>query len=134
EGIEDRGHVEVDLREVWPDVAGRHDDVLRKRTIALDADAHRVGAQRAAARHAVAALAADDVALGAYQLANVDGLDALAQRGNLTDELVTDDQPLLDGGLRPFVPRVDVQVGTADARAEDADQHLARAGLRLRDI
>src|SRR5205823_14483386 len=105
-----------------------------KGTIALDADAHRVGAQRAASGHAVAALAADDVALGTNQLADVDGLDALAQRGNLTDELMTDDQALLDGGLRPFVPCVDVQVGTADACTEDADQHLARAGLWLGDI
>src|SRR5438105_11322147 len=75
-----------------------------------------------------------DVALGADDLAGKDRRDALAQFDDLADELVPNHQWRVDGVLRPLVPAVDVEVGAADAGAEDADQNLARTRLRLRDV
>ena len=117
-----------------PYVAGGHDDVLGERAVTVHADAHAIGAQHPPARHAVAALAAHDVALGADQLALVDRLHALAELGHLPHELVPDHQRRVDGRLCPFVPGLDVQVGATDAGAQDADQDLAGSRLRLRHV
>ena len=134
ERIEDRRHVEVDLGEVRPQVAGRHDDELGEGAIALDSDADGVCAQGAAARHAVAAAAADDVAFGTHDLAGKHRRHAFAQLDDLAHELVADHERRLDGVLGPLVPAVDVQVGAADPCAENAKQHLTRPWLGLRHV
>ena len=134
EGVEDGRDVEVDLRQVRPEVSGRHDDELGERAVALDADPDGVRAQSSPARHTVAASAADDVAFRADDLARVDRGYILTQLDDFPDELVADDETWLDGVLRPLVPRVDVEVGAADAGAKDADEDLARTGLRPRNV
>jgi hypothetical protein len=131
---EDRRDVEVDLGEVRPQVAGRHDDELGKRSVALDPDADSVCAQRAPACQAVAAAPACDVTLGSDDLAGVHGGDVLSHLHDLAHELMADDERRVDGVLRPLVPAVDVEVGAADARAEDPDQHVARTGFWLGHI
>src|SRR5205823_4067613 len=105
----------------------RHHDVHGEGAVALDTDPDRVGTEMAAAGHAVATAAADDVALGADQLSLVQVLDTLAPAGDLADELVPDHQRRLDGRLRPLVPALDVEVGPADPGPQHPDQHLAPA-------
>src|ERR1700694_1315030 len=134
ERIEDRGDVQVDLRQVRPEVTGRHHDELGESTVPLHTDANGVGTQRAAAGHAVAALAADDVPFRADDLVRVDVHHVLAQLHDFADELVADHQGWIDGVLRPLVPAVDVKIGAADAGPQDADQHLAGTRLRLRHV
>src|SRR3546814_18025917 len=63
-GVEERGQFRRDLVGDRPQVAGRHQDVLGERTVAVDADADGVRAQALLAGAAVAAVAADDMALG----------------------------------------------------------------------
>ena len=65
ERVEDRGDLLVDARPVVPDVGHRQGDVLGERAVPADAEADRVGAQVAPAGQAVAAAAADHVALAA---------------------------------------------------------------------
>ena len=65
ERVEDRRDVLVDARPVVPDVGHRQGDQLGERARAVHADALGVRAQVPAAGHAVAAAAADDVALAA---------------------------------------------------------------------
>ena len=79
EGVEDRGDVEVDLVGVPPGVHRGQGDVLGEGAVALDADADGVGAQVPAAGQAVAAPAADDVALAADEVADVDVGDRCAR-------------------------------------------------------
>ena len=74
------------------------------------------------------------MAFRADDLAGVDRGDILTQLHDFADELMADDEAWLDGVLRPLVPRVDVEVGAADAGAKDADEDLARTGLRLRNV
>src|SRR5213596_1358167 len=100
----------------------------------MDSDADGVCAQGAAARHAVAAAAADDVAFGTHDLAGKHRRHAFAQLDDLAHELVADHERRLDGVLGPLVPAVDVQVGAADACAENAKQHLTGPWLRLGDV
>ena len=133
-GVEDRGDVEVDLRQMRPQVSRGHHDELGESTIPLHANAHCVRAERPASGHAVATAPADDMPLGADELAGVDRGDILPELDDLADELVADDQSGLDRVLGPLVPRVDVEIGAADAGAEDADQDLSRTRLRLRHV
>src|SRR5690606_4896508 len=102
--------------------------------VAVDADADGVRAQVRAPAAAVAAVAADDVALGGDALSDLVTAHARAQFGDAADELVADDQTRLDRALAPLVPQVDVQVGPADRGLLDLDQHLVGARRGNRDI
>jgi hypothetical protein len=83
-----------------------------------------------AARAAVAAMAADDMAFGRNAVADLVAGDAGADFDDAADEFMADGQAGLDRALRPFVPLVDVQVGAADRGLFHLDQHLVRADLR----
>src|SRR5690606_5158244 len=100
--------------------------------VAVAADAHGVRTQVLLAGEAVAAVAADDVALGRDALADGVAGHAGAEAGDAADELMADDQPLPDRAPGPLVPEVDVQVGAADGGLLDPDQDLVGAGDRDR--
>src|SRR5690606_5197866 len=132
--VEERGQLARDLVRDRPQVAGRHHHVVGKRAVATDADAHGVGAQVLLAGAAVAAVAADQVALGRHPLAGLVARHAWPDRRDPADELVADHQPRLDRALAPFVPQVDVQVGAADRGLFHPDQHLVRPRRGNRDF
>src|SRR3546814_13310605 len=69
-GVEERGQLARDLVGDRPQVAGRHHDVFGERAVAVHADADGVRAQVLLAGAAVAAVAADDMALGRNPLAD----------------------------------------------------------------
>ena len=112
----------------------RDAEVLRERAGPVDADALRVLAEVPAAREAVAADAADDVALAVDQVALLEALDGGAHLLDHPDELVADDHRRLDGLLGPVVPVVDVDVGAADRGLLDPDQDVVRARHRHGDL
>src|SRR5262249_28306562 len=101
---------------------------------AVDADAAGVLAEMAAAGHAVAAAATNDVALAAHNVARVEVGDVGADRHDLPDELMADDQRHGNGLPGPVVPFVDVQISPADAGALDLDEHIVNADLGLRHV
>src|SRR5690606_30784354 len=133
-GVEEGGQLARDLVGDRPQVAGRHHDVLREGAVAVHADANRVGAQVLAPGAAVAAVAADDVALGRDPLPDPVAGHARAEAGDPADELVADHQALRNRALGPFIPEVDVQVGAADGGLLEADQHLVRTRFGHRNL
>ena len=134
ERVEDRGHLVGDARPVVPDVRHGQRDVLGERAGALDAEADRVGAQVATARHAVATAPADDVPFAAHTLAGREAGDVRAHLDDLAHELVADHERDRDRPLRPRVPAVDVDVGAADPRRADPDEHVVDPDLGLGDV
>ena len=108
------------------------DDVFGERARPVDADALGVRAEVPPAGQAVAAAAADDVALAADDLAGMKVRDVRADLDDLADELVADHHRHGNRLLRPGVPVVDVHVGAADAGPQHANQHVvdARFGHR----
>ena len=134
ERVEDRGHLLVDARPVVPDVRHRQRHELGESARPLHAEPDRVGAEMAPPGHAVAAAAADDVALAADDVARVEVAHVRADIDDLADELVPDHERHRNRLLRPGVPRVDVEVGAADAGLPHPDQHVVDADLRLRDV
>ena len=58
--------------------------------------------------------------------------DFHADLGDFADELMTHDHRHRDGGLRPFVPIVDMHVGAADGCLMDLNAHIVMAHGRLR--
>src|SRR5690606_8754802 len=83
-------------------------------------------AQVLLARATVATMAAHDVALGRYALADGVALHAGADLDDAADEFMADDQARPDHALRPVVPLVDMQVGAADRGLLQPDQDLVR--------
>ena len=92
ERVEDRGDLLVDAGPVVPDVRHRQHDVLGEGAVAPDAEPDRVGAQVAPPGQAVAAPAADDVALAADEVAGMEVVHVAADLDDLADELVADDE------------------------------------------
>ena len=90
-----------------------------------------IGAEMAAAGHAVAAAAADDMALAGDDHAGRVIVDVVADLDDLADEFVADHHRHRDRLLRPFVPFVDVQIGAADRGALHLDLDVVDAGLGL---
>ena len=110
-----------------PDVGHRQGDVFGERAVAVDADALRMRAEVAPARHAVAAAPADQMPLAADEIAGMKVVDVSADLDDLADELVPDHQRDRDGALRPGVPVVDVEIGAADTGAQDTDEQVVDA-------
>ena len=100
----------------------------------VDPDPLCPGALHAPARDAVAAPPADQVALAAHEVADLEVVDVDAELDDLADELVADDERHRDVRLRPGVPRIDVQVGPANAGAQHLDEDVAPADRRYRHV
>ena len=117
-----------------PDVGHGQDDVLGERARAVDADALGIRTEMPPTGQAVAAEPAHDVALAADDQSGLEVDHVGADLDDLAHELVADHQGHGNGLGRPRVPVVDVQVGAADPRPMDADEHVVDAGLGLGDV
>jgi hypothetical protein len=121
-------------------VGDRHYIVLRDRKVfgecagTIYADAQRVAAQMAPARSAVSAMAADDMSLARYALADFVFSDGCAEIRDGSDKFMAGDHGNRHGLLRPLVPIVDMNVGAADRVFFDLDQHVVRADLGKRHL
>ncbi len=117
-----------------PDVGHGQDDELGECAVAIDADAHSMGAEVAAAGEAVAAAAADDVAFARDDGAEGEVFDVRADGDDFADELVADGQARLDDGAGPCVPLIYMEVGPADASVEDTDFYVVDAHFGLGNV
>ena len=115
EGIENRGDFVRDGERVLPHVHHGNDDKFGERAGAVHAHALRVRAQVAPAGQAISAAPANHVAFAADQVAGLQIRDVGADLDHFAAKFVADHQGHVNGGLRPFVPIVNVQVGAADA-------------------
>src|SRR5581483_12255303 len=109
-------------------------DVAGEGAVAIDAEDARALAHVRVARPALEAHPAGDVALSGDVVADGDVADELPAVDDRAGELVPERERRLDPALRPLVPAVDVQVGAADARGLDLDEHLVRGRSRHRDL
>lgn len=134
EWVEDRRNVEVNARLVLPDVRVRHGDELGKTAVGVYADSGRIGTECPLPRHAVAAAAADQMALDADDIAGLEIDNVRAHIDDLADEFVADGRRDVDRGLRPGVPVVNVEVCATDAAAFYADHHIIDAHFGHRHI
>ena len=88
----------------------------------------------APAGQTITAAAAHHVTFAAHQIAYVKIGDVRPQLDNLSDKFVADRHRHRNGALRPFIPVVDVNVGTANAGATHANQNIVDADARLRNL
>ena len=124
EWVEDGGDVERNSGMVAPDVGHRQRDVLGESAGAIHAHAGSMGAEMTTSGETVAASSADDVALAADDHAGLEIGDVRSDGGDLADEFVADDEGNRDGRARPVIPIVDMDIGTANACLQDADQNV----------
>ncbi len=86
------------------------------------------------ARQAIAAAATDDVPFAADDFARVKIIYVRSYFNNLADEFVANGHGHGDGGARPFVPFINVEIGATDAGVSDADEDIVDADGRLGDV
>jgi hypothetical protein len=82
----------------------------------------------------VPAAAADHVPFAADDLAGMKINHVRAHGDDFSDKLVANGHRNWDGGARPIVPVVDVDIGAADSCVSDADQNVVDADGGLGDI
>jgi hypothetical protein len=111
---------------VHPGVAGGQRNVLGEGASEVDANDSSVNAEMAPASAAVATPAADQVPFPAHQIAYRNVCDAGADLDHLAGELMAHRYRGLKSLLRPLIPRLNMQVGPANAGRFDFDQHIAR--------
>ena len=104
ERVEDRRHVEVYPGQVTPHVHGREGNVLRERPGVIDPDPLGSGTLHTAARDAVAAPPADQMALPAHEVAYLEVVHIDTELDDPADELVADDKRNGHVRLGPGVP------------------------------
>ena len=134
EGVEDRGDFKIDAGMMAPDVGHGQRDEFGKGTRAIDAYALGGHAQVAPTGEAVAAASADHVAFAADDVAGEEVVDVGADGDDFADEFVADGHGDGNGFLRPVVPVVDVDVGSADAGVEHADEDVVNAHRGFGDV
>jgi len=134
EGIENGGDVEIDALFVPPDIRHRDGNILSECPGPVDPHSPGVCAKVPASGQAVPAAPAHDVTLGANDISFMKIGHVGPGVDNLADELVADHHGDRNGALRPFVPVINVQIGTADTRSEHADQYIIDSDNGLRDI
>ena len=129
ERVEDGVELVVDRRIAVPHVRLGDAEILGEGAVAVHANALRLAAEVALPGAAVAAVAAHDVPFAAHALADLHALDVRADLHDLADVFVADGKRRLDLLLRPGVPLVDVDVGSADGGLLDLDEDVVYAHL-----
>jgi len=132
--VEDCGDFLIDAGMMTPDIGHGQRDVFGESSGAIDAYALRVGAEVAAAGHAVAAASADDVALAADDVAGEEVVDVGADLNDFADKFVADGHGDFDGFLRPVVPLKNMHIRAADACISHSNQHIVNTNRRLGNI
>src|SRR5436309_119925 len=85
-------------------------------------------------RQTISATATDDVPFAGDDLADVEVRHIGADLDDGANEFMADDERDGNGLLGPGVPLVDVQVGAADAGAQDLDEDVVDADGGERDV
>ncbi len=104
-------------------------DELGPGAIAIYADALRVRAKMTTPGEAIAAMPAGDVAFAGDEVAFGKTFDVIADKIDNADKLVADGHRDRDRLLRPRVPVVNVNVGSADRRLQNADEDIVAFDL-----
>ncbi len=132
--VEDGRVLLGDRRVELPDVGLGNDDVLGEGAVGVDADDLHVLADVRLADTALQALAARDVHFSGDEVAFLDAGHFVADGLDRAAEFVTGNQGRMNAALRPLVPLINMQIGAADGRRLDFDQHIGRAILRYRNF
>src|SRR4029450_12784274 len=97
-----------------PGVGRRNTDILGEHPVVVHTQDSGSATDVSVAGTTLIADAADNVALGGDEVANLGCRDMRANLDNLAAHLVPNDQGWLDTIDRPGIPAPDVQVGSAD--------------------
>src|SRR5215469_11358453 len=87
-----------------------------------------------AASETIATPPTDHVSFAADEIAWLQVGDIRSDLDDFSAKLMSDHKRDSNGGLRPFVPVVDVHVGTANSRGEDTNFDVVDARLGVRNI
>ena len=112
-----------------PDIGHRDREKLRERALTIDSYSLGVGAKMTPARETIAAMAADNVTFAGDEITWRKTFHARAHTLDHADKLMPHDHRHRDGLLRPCVPVINVDIGSADRRFPDPDEHVIVADL-----
>ena len=135
ERIHDRREIIGYLRTEFDDVGLRDGDILGKATVlAHDTDRDRVLAHVPHTTAAVTAMPTDNMSFRRDTFADLKITDTRTYFSDHSDELMSHRIGRFAVGLRPRIPFIHMQVGTADSSLDHLDQHVVDAYLGHRHL
>ncbi len=123
--IENRRVIQWNRGIELPDIRFRNHHVFGERPIGVDADDLHLLADVRFARAALQAFAAGDVHFGGNKIAFLHARNFVAERGHLAAKFMPRNQRRMNAVLRPAIPVVNVQIGSADRGYLHLDQYIA---------
>ena|SRR5579875_1765525 len=130
ERIENRCDILIHRRMMAPDIRHRQRNIFGKGPRAVDADALHLRAEMPSACKAIAAMAANHVSFSADNVTWKEVGDVSADLHNLADELMANHKRHRNSLLRPIIPLINVEIGSANARASHSNEHIVDADSR----
>mmetsp|Transcript_85169 Transcript_85169/g.244467 ORF Transcript_85169/g.244467 Transcript_85169/m.244467 type:complete len:357 (-) Transcript_85169:188-1258(-) len=134
QGVHEACHIVRHFVVELEDILGGKAEVFCEGTGPINTDTGGRPAQVPPAGAAIAAHSARDVTFANDAGTQLQAPHLGAELLDHTTVLVANDHRGRDGALRPVVPLVDVDVGAADGRLLDLDQHVIRANRGLRHV
>ena len=128
-GVHDGGHVVADTVIKFHDIALRNAKVFCKGTLTVYTHTNAVFADVLQTTTAIAAMTAGYMALTGDTVAHLDVAYTHTYLFHCTHILVADGHRCLDGFLTPFVPFIDVEIGSADSGFTDFDEDVVDSNL-----
>src|SRR5688500_10749423 len=122
--VKDGRDVFIDARTMMPHVGHWQCEILGERPRPVYADAAGVRTEMPPTSKTVSTTPADHVTFAAPNLPREEVIYIAADFDDFAHELVSNHHGNGNGPLRPVVPFVDVQIGSADAGAPDFDEDV----------
>src|ERR1043166_7529729 len=110
-----------------PDIRHRNRQIFCERALPINTYALCIRAKMPPACQTIPTVSADNMACTRDQISWRKAAHAIADTINNTDKFVTDDHRDRNCFLRPGVPIVNVNVGSADGRFQDSNQYVVTA-------
>src|SRR5262249_15830482 len=130
QGIKNRGILFGDRRIKLPDVRLGDDYVLGECTVRVNPDDLYVLTDVRFTGPALQAFATRHMHLGGNEIAFLHGGHFIAEGNDFPTEFMARNERRMDPALRPAVPFVNMQVGSADGSYLDFDQHILPSEAR----
>ena len=128
--VHNSGHIVGDSIIQFNDVRLRDTEVFCKGTISVYANTDTVFADMFFTATAVTAMTASDMSLTGNSITYFNILYTCPHFGNDTNVLVTDCHRCFDSFLAPFIPFIDVEVGTANSGFFNFNEDVVNTDFR----
>ena len=133
-GIKNGGNLLIDTFKMMPNIRHGNADVFGKGSWTIHPDAYGIFAEVSASGQAIPATTANDMPLGAHDLARIKVTHIFPYGNDLTHKLMPYNHRDWNRLLGPGIPLVNMQIRSANTCLSNANQYIVNANLGFGNI